>query len=140
MITVTSIETKPKRSVIVTTEGRKLGCWTDKLAKFGLEQGASYNVETTDTEFDGRVLTNIVSAKRVTMGLPSQATEPTSLPSVGTPFRTPEQMFVQGLLEAYITNGRCEPAKLTETINFIRSAWDRTFGGSSGHQHLEAAE
>jgi hypothetical protein len=150
-ITVAAIETKPKRSIVITADGRRLGCWTDKIAKLGLEQGASYNIETADTEFGDKVLTNIVSAKRVTMGLPRPGSEPlvsstyhqsegNPRPAAGAAFRTPEQMFVSEVLTAYITNGRCEPQKLTETINFIRTAWDRTFGGSALHQHLEAAE
>jgi len=64
-------------------------------------------------------------------------------------FRTPEQMFVSEVLTAYINNGRCEPEKLTQTINYIRVAWNRTFGGSDGtflaseagqRHHLQAAE
>jgi hypothetical protein len=141
MITVASIETGPKKSKVFTTNGSRLGCFNDKLAKWGIEQGASYNVETVDNDFG----TNIVSAKRVTIGMAA------ALPTLQTPantgvsasisaFRTPEQMFVSEVLTAYITNGRCEPQKLTETINFIRSAWDRTFGGHSVHPHMEAAE
>src|SRR5882672_3167469 len=128
MITVASIDTGPKKSKIITTEGRRLGCFNDKLAKWQIEQGASYNVETVDNDFG----TNIVSAKRVTMGL--------SAPPAGAVFRTPKQLFVSEVLTAYIAAGRCEPQKLTETINYIATAWDCTLGGNPPHQHLEAAE
>jgi hypothetical protein len=140
MITVASIETGPKKSKIMTTEGRRLGCFNDKLAKWGIEQGASYNVETVDNDFG----TNIVSAKRVTMGLPTSQTPTSTTPSSGGGasgvFRTPKQLFVSEVLTAYIAAGRCEPQKLTETINYIAAAWDCTLGGNPPHQHLEAAE
>ena len=147
MITVASIDTGPKKSKIITTEGRRLGCFNDKLAKWQIEQGASYNVETVDNDFG----TNIVSAKRVTMGLPAPSSEPfvsgtyrqagpVSAPPAGAVFRTPKQLFVSEVLTAYIAAGRCEPQKLTETINYIATAWDCTLGGNPPHQHLEAAE
>jgi hypothetical protein len=52
-------------------------------------------------------------------------------------------MFVSEVLTAYIANGRCAPEKLTETIRYIMTAWEQTFGGNdgsflaseAGHQH-----
>jgi hypothetical protein len=138
MITIAAIETGAKRSKVITTEGRRLGCFNDKLAKWGIEQGASYNVETVDNDFG----TNIVSAKRVTMGLPQSSPQPTPANGRGSSgaFRTPKQMFMSEVVVAYIASGRCEPQKLRETIKYIDAAWDDTQGSDSLHQHLEAAE
>lgn len=147
-ITIASIELKEKRSIVVTTDGRKLGCWTDKIGKFDLKRDQTYEIETEATDFNGRTLTNIVKAKQIASTSPPP---PTSANGGGSSaaFRTPEQMFVSEILVAYIASGRCEtPAKLTETINHIRVAWNKTFGGrdgcfaasEAGHYHMEAAE
>jgi hypothetical protein len=142
-ITVAAIEPKPKRSIVITTEGRRLGCWTDKLDKLGIEAGVTYNVETVDTPVGdgGTILTNITTARRITMGLPearpsfrSGAYRPppgsalASPAASGAPFRTPEQMFVEGVITAYIGNGRCDPEKLTDIIGFVRRAWNSHWG------------
>lgn len=126
-ITVAKIELKEKRSAVITTEGRRLGVWTDKLGKFGLTEGGTYEVETEESDFNGRTLTNITKAKQVG----SMPLSPNGSPghtSQSAPFRTPEQMFVSEVLTAYIAAGRCEPQKLTETINYIRNAWRSTLG------------
>lgn len=140
VITITEIRQKPKRSVIITADGKQYGCWTDKLGKLGLEQGASYNVETDTFEADnGKTLFNIISAKRVTVGASITASEPSvprtsgqnspvGSPSPNAPFRTPEQMFVEGVVTAYIGNGRCDPEKLTEIVGFVRKAWNSHWG------------
>jgi hypothetical protein len=141
-ITIAEIRQKPKRSIIVTSDGKQYGCWTDKLAKLGLEQGATYNVETESFETDsGNTLFNVISAKRVTIGaaverFPSPSQPAQSGPAAaGAAFRTPEQMFVSELLTAYIGAGKCaNPSELKDTIAKIREAWRLTFG------FLEAAE
>jgi len=137
-ITIAEIRQKPKRSVIFTTDGKQYGCWTDKLGKLGLEQGATYNIETESFETDnGTTLFNIVAAKRVTIGaaverFPSPSQSAQSGPAA---FRTPEQMFASELLVAYIGAGKCaNPGELKDTITKIREAWRLTFG------FLEAAE
>jgi hypothetical protein len=124
-ITIASIELKEKRSIVITTQGRRLGCWTTNLGKFGLETGGTFEVETEDSDFNGRTLTNIIQAKKVG-SMPPPAAAPAA--PQAAPFRTPEQMFVSEVLTSYIANGRCAPEKLTETIRFIRAAWQNTFG------------
>ena len=140
-ITIAEIRQKPKRSVIITTERRQLGCWTDKIGKLGLEQGATYNFETEDHETNnGTILTNIVNAKRVTLGAPVPQDpanpQPSGQPISGAPFRTPEQITTAEIVCAYIANGRCPPEKLAETIGYVRRAWNSHWG----EVHREAAE
>jgi hypothetical protein len=122
-ITIADIQMKPKRCIVITSAGRRLGCWADKLGKLGLEKGGTYNVETEESQFGDALLTNIVSAKRVTTPVAEQPVHAPSSPA-GTPFRTPKQLFAQGVLEAYIHNGRCEPEKLVATLRFICNAFD----------------
>lgn len=66
IITIASIELKETRSVVLTTDRKRLGVWTDKLGKLGLEEGGTYEVETESKDLNGRTLTNIVQAKRST--------------------------------------------------------------------------
>lgn len=143
-ITVDRVDQKPKLSVVRTTNGRQLKCWTDKLGRFGLEAGGTYNIETEERPFGDNEVTMITGAKRVASaptGSPSAAETyrqngATSAPAP-QPFRSPEQMFVSEVLVAYISSGRCEPAKLPETIAYIRRAWNISFGGFDAH--MEAA-
>ncbi len=130
-ITVAEIRQKPKRSVIITTDGKQYGCWTDKLLKLGLERGDSYNVETDTFETDnGTTLFNIISAKRVTMtgGAEPVPLQPRQQPPAGpaaTPFRTPKQLTVTELLVAYIRAGKCaNPADLSRAAEDICRMWD----------------
>lgn len=130
-ITVAEIRQKPKRSVIVTTDGKQYGCWTDKLLKLGLEQGGTYNVETESfTTDNGTTLFNIISAKRVTMGGGAEPVplHPRSQPPAGpvaTQFRTPKQLTVTELLVAYIRAGKCaNPGELSRAAEDISRMWD----------------
>jgi hypothetical protein len=143
-----------ERGNIITSDGRKYGCFREK---FGLFQvGSSYDADISDGQYQ-----NIVSAKLLAAASPPAQQQPAPAPQTNgnghangsypqaAAFRTPEQMFVSGVLTAYINSGRCEPEKLTQTINYIRVAWNRTFGGNDGtflaseagqRHHLQAAE
>ena len=128
-ITVAAIEMKPKRCIIITTEGRRLGCYADKIAKFGFETGAAYNVETTEVQYGDSLLTNITGAKRVTVVAGQPAAQ--SAPPLAAPFRTPEQMTVTEITCAYVAAGKCtNPAELRQTmqaiLNAFRATWPET--------------
>lgn len=145
-ITIADIQMKPKRCIVITTAGRRLGCWADKLAKLGLEVGATYNVETEESQFGDAILTNIVSAKRVTSAqeinsTPSAArvSGQTTPVSASTPFRTPEQITVAEITCAYITAGKCSnPAELKQTMQAICNAFRATWPDIE--HYSEAAE
>jgi hypothetical protein len=117
-ITITSIDVKPKRRIITTSEGRKLGIWADKLAKLGLETGASYDVETTDAEVNGVTLTNIVGTKR--LGAATSTTTASPAKPTGNGYagngngnaHRDRQIFVQGVLQALIKTGHVGPDKV----------------------------
>jgi hypothetical protein len=141
-ITIAAIDVKPKRSIVTTSEGRKLGIWHDKLSKLGLEAGATYDVETTDAEVNGVTLTNIVGAKRCASAT-STTTASTAKPATngyagngnGNGYRRTdpvdsERMFTCACLTAFIKAGKVEPelGKVTNAINVLRTAYQRTFG------------
>lgn len=142
-ITVASIQNKPKRSIIETTDGRKLGVWTDKLGQMDLVAGGSYEIETQAHEMDnGKTLTNIVKAKSVAF-----ATSPLSTPSPaqgegGCGKSKDEQIFVQGLLQALIKSGQIKNDKteLWTTTQMLRGLWRHTFGFVDPAPGMQAAE
>jgi hypothetical protein len=149
-ITIADIQMKPKRCIVITTAGRRLGCWADKLAKLGLEVGATYNVETEESQFGDAILTNIVSAKRVTAATAVTASERSATttsgrntsvcpPPAGQPFRTPEQITVAEITCAYISAGKCSnPAELKQTMQAICNAFRATWPDME--HYSEAAE
>jgi len=104
LITIASIELKDPRSVVTTTERKRLGVWTDKVGAFGLEQGGTYEVETESKDFNGRTLTNIVQAKRSTAPAVKQtAAEPMSN---GTYQSKDEEIWTAALLKSAIESGQ----------------------------------
>jgi len=120
LITIASLDAKEKLTFVTTTENRKLRVWNDKAGRLGLEQGGTYEVETEATDYG----THITKAKRVAAP-PAAANHGASAPAAaGAPFRTPEQMFVQGLLEAYIRAGKCaNPGDLKAAGHAILDAY-----------------
>jgi hypothetical protein len=143
------------RGSIVGTDDQRLGVFSEKVGLF--EVGRTYEVEYIETARNGRTLRNVKNAKQVA-GAPASepfvsgayrpppALQPAP-PAV--PFRTPEQLFVQGLAEAYIASGRCaNPGELKETVTKLREVWRQTFGfddrvftpGEAGKPRLVAAE
>lgn len=146
-ITVASIDTKAKHSFIITSENRRLRCWNDKVAKFGLEEGASYEVETEDSDYNGTKLTYIVKAKRIAgvasvlAPLMSQAhREPAPRPA--TCQTDAERMFVCSILKSLIEAGEVKNDKtqLWTTTQMLRGLWRHTFGFEAVDKHMQAAE
>ena len=145
-ITVAGIQAQGgnKPSFVVTQTGARLKCFPDKIDKFGIEIGGTYNLEVSEyTNAHGTSLT-IVKAKRVTTGLPAPR-EPfvsglpdrphhSAPPPAPAAFRTPEQMFVSEVICAYIAAGKCaNPAELKATIAAIRAAYNGNWGGPNGN-------
>lgn len=129
IITIASLDPKEKLTFVSTTDGRKLRVWNDKAERLGLEQGGTYEVETEGSQYG----THITKAKRIAAP-PAVAKSPVQ--PAAAPFRTPEQMFAQGIIEAYIGNGRCPPEKLTETIGYVLKAFNHHWPSD----YLQAAE
>jgi hypothetical protein len=127
-ITIASINTSAnKLCTVQTTDGRKgLAVWKSQLDKLNIQGGGStYEVETESWN-DKTIITKATPIAAASTPSPT----PVNGAILSGGFRTPEQMFVSEVLTAYISNGRCEPEKLTETINYIRKAWTNTFGFS----------
>jgi hypothetical protein len=143
--TVAEIKLPPagkERGNIITTDGRKYGCFREKFGLF--TPNGTYEAEVSDGQY-----CNIVSAKLLSAASP-QPQPAASAPSAngyangsanghghgngngnghGAVFRTPEQMFVTEILTAYIGAGKCaNPAELKDTIIKLREAWRVTFG------------
>src|SRR5882672_6869215 len=127
-----------KNGKIVGTSGETIYAPPSKTAKF--IPGHSYEVDYSTSEWKGQNYNNLESFHEVERSkAPTSTTHSSGGGSSGV-FRTPKQLFVSEVLTAYIAAGRCEPQKLTETINYIAAAWDCTLGGNPPQQHLEAAE
>jgi hypothetical protein len=113
-----------KSACITTTTNEKLWLWADKLGLVNV--GATYEVITEEN----KGFTNIKTLKEVARAaasvVPLQPRQRAA--AADAPFRTPETLFVQGLLEHYIDNGQCPPTELIRYINAIRFAWQRTLG------------
>ena len=127
-ITIASIELKETRSAVITTEGRRLGVWTDKMGKLDLVEGGTYEVETQSKEFNGKTLTNIVNAKRIEA--PLQPADPVVPPPRPSGNGQSEQIFVVALLKSLIEAGEVKNDKkeLWETTKMLRGLWAHTFG------------
>lgn len=149
-ITIASIDMKPTRCLVHTTEDKKYGVWNDKVGKWGLEAGATYEVETETTEVNGRNLTNITKAAKVSV---APAREPFVSGAYREPAATPprpatcptdaERMFVCSILNALIQAGEVKNDKtaLWTTTQMLRGLWKHTFGFDTVNQQIaEAAE
>lgn len=145
-ITIQTIRSGPKRSLVITTEGRQYGFWTNKAEFLRLQEGATYNIVAKEWKEDdeGNMLYNITSAKLVTIGAQTttrepfvsgtyRQKEPSSPPSPAAPdrggFRSPEQITIAEIVCAYIAAGQCPPEKLKDIMTLARQAYNTNFGG-----------
>src|SRR5262249_53823594 len=124
-----------ERGNIITTDGRKFGCFREK---FGLFQvGGSFEAEITDGQY-----TNIISAKLVAAASP--ATVPTQQAAASAPAANghgngqhyrqtdpvdAERMFVTKLLGDAITSGavKFDKQELWSATQMLRGLWKHTF-------------
>ncbi len=129
-ITIASIQTGPKLSIVQTTGGQKFGVWSDKLGQLGLKGGgATFEVETQPWKDK----TLIIKAT------PVAGTSTTSLTPAngggsngGKIYADPEQMWVREHLSAFIKAGevKYDKQQLWEATNMLRALWLHTFGPS----------
>lgn len=132
-ITIASIQLKEKRSTVLTTDGRTLGVWTDKLGAFGLEQGSSYEVETEARDFNGRTLTNIVQAKRLAAGTVVSSQPATERISNGNGVSKDREIFTVALLKSSIESGQLK-------YNDKQGLWEAGQTFMALHKHLFAQD
>lgn len=147
-ITVTSLSPKEKLTFVKTTEGQEFRCWNNKISQFGIEAGASYDVETDNTQYG----VHITKAKRVAAGqvvIPARepftagsyrppATSPLSTPDA--PLTKDEQIWVQGFVQAFIRSGEVSLDNFEEVVRKVRGVYKRTIGRDVIQRQMEAAE
>jgi hypothetical protein len=149
------------RGSIVGMDDQRLGVFPEKVGLF--EVGKTYEIEYTETDRGGKTLRNVKSAKLIAAASP--ATQPAAAATApvsganghgnGNGYYRPtspedsERMFVCSLMNAFIQAGKVEPelGKVTNAINVLRIAYQRTFGfdertftPSQAGRHLQAAE
>ncbi len=123
------------RGSIVGTDDQRLGVFPEKVGLF--EVGKTYEIEFTETDRGGKTLRNVKSAKLIATASP-QAQQaftsgayrrPEATPAA-TPFRTPEQLFVETLLGHGLTSGavKWEKQELWSATQMLRGLWKHTFG------------
>jgi hypothetical protein len=143
------------RGSIVGTDDQRLGVFPEKVGLF--EVGKTYEIEYVESDRNGRILQNVKSAKPVAAASPQpqQSQLPPAANGNGNGYYRPtspedsERMFVCSLMNAFIQAGKVEPelGKVTNAINVLRTAYQRTFGfddrtftPSQAGRHLQAAE
>lgn len=120
------------RTVIVTTDGQRLGCWPELAGIF--EKGGSYDVAIEESHHEGRTYYNIKKAA------PAAAPAASAAQGAAAAFRSPEQISVTEITCAYIAAGACPPAKLADVIRQVRQAWGQNFGDAPITGYRRAAE
>lgn len=143
-ITITSIDMKPSRCLVHTTEGKKYGVWADKVGKWGLEAGGTYDVEIETNEVNGRNLTNITSAKRVAGAPPAVASPASGNSSFYRPTAPidAQRMFVTKLLGDAITSGavKFDKRELWNATQLLCDLWEHSRLNPAHIPYSEAAE
>jgi hypothetical protein len=138
-ITIDRIEQKPKKSFVHTTDGRKLGCFNDKIERFGIEPNGSYEADIEMTDY-GSLITKArrVAAATAIEAPAQQGRAPTAAPSTtqshgaGGECRG-EEIFVCALLKEAIRAGLVPIDKdaLTIAIKHIRAGYRGGFGSNT---------
>jgi hypothetical protein len=123
-ITVAAIQTGPKLSTVQTTDGQKLGAWSDKLGQLGLTDGATFEVETQPWK-DKTLIIKAMPVADATASAPANG-------NGGKVYADPEQMWVRETLTALIKAGEVKNDKrqLWDATNMLRALWRHTFGPS----------
>lgn len=144
-ITIATLEPKDKITFVTTTDNRKLRIWNDKAARFGLQQGATFEIDTEGSQYG----THITKAKRVAdQPAAAPAYQPgTYRPPATSPLATPpgpacdnERIFVQGMVQNFIRSGEVTLDNVEGAINKMRGVWKRTLGRAVIAHQMEAAE
>lgn len=120
---------------IKTVEGAYYDCPPALLGMFA--KGGTYNVNTTSREWQGRTFHTIASLEAQPTA-PDQAARrfaPDPKPNGNGAYldaerKKQEQIFVQGILQAYIKAGlvQLNPTQITHAISMLQSVWGESFG------------
>jgi len=148
-ITIDRIDMRPRRCTVHTCAGHAIVCVREKVDRFGLKAGSTYDVSTETVKIGRRTVPAIVTARKVRnarpipdmtaflRACPPPAVRPLPATSAGTGTAN-EQAFVQAILEALIRSGEVRKTDLWATTHLLRGLWRHTFGGVPWH--AEAAD
>jgi hypothetical protein len=151
MVTLTIAEIKQPaegkdRGSIIGTDGKKFGCFREKLHLFQI--GQAYEIEVTDGQY-----ANVKSAKQIA-GASPQTLQTATAPSNGNGHYRPtdptdaKRIFVCANLTAMIRAGKVDNTKesVWATTQLLCQVYDHTFGSNTfraseaGKPRLVAAE
>ncbi len=131
------------RGGVVGADGRKFGCFREKLGLFAV--GNTYEIEVTDGQYQ-----NVKSARLVAADAPSrqQAAPAPQANGSGNGYYRPtspedsERMFVCATLGALIRAGEVKNDKgqLFHTTQMLRLIWQHTFGAQGAGGAFHAGE
>jgi hypothetical protein len=123
-----------KVATVVAATGQSFNIFPDKLAKFGLTEGARYACVIEEREFQSRTYRTITGAKPAEAAANGNAK---SIPIATAPADA-EAAFVSNTLNAFIAAGKVnlDARELGQATQLLRLLWSHTFGSSGGaHAH-----
>jgi hypothetical protein len=128
-----------KVATVVAATGQSFNIFPDKLAKFGLTEGARYACDIEEREFNSRTYRTIIAAKPAA---PTNGHAKSNGNGRSTPISTSpadaEVAFVSSTLNAFIAAGKIslDARELGQATQLLRLLWSHTFGSGGGdHGH-----
>ena len=133
-----------KSGKIVGTNGESISAYANTLAQ--LRVGATYEIEYTTREWEGRTFKNLKSFSEAPGAAASVARSVAASPPVAqntyrqTDPTDAERMFVVATLGALIKAGQVtkDKGELLHTTNMLRWLWGATFGADAGTVQRQA--
>jgi hypothetical protein len=134
-----------KVATVVAATGQSFNIFPDKLAKFGLTEGARYACDIEEREFNSRTYRTIIAAKPAEAANGSARSNGNarangnarSIP-ISAPPADAEVAFVSSTLNAFIAAGKIslDARELGQATQLLRLLWSHTFGSDGGaHGH-----
>jgi hypothetical protein len=124
-----------KVATVVAATGQSFNIFPDKLAKFGLTEGARYVCDVEERDFQNRTYRTITRAKPAEPSTSAQVANGNakSIPISITPPDV-ELAFVSSALNAFITAGKIglDARELGQATQLLRLLWSHTFGEGGG--------
>jgi hypothetical protein len=119
-----------KVATVVAASGQSFEIWPDKMA--GLQEGARYEVEIKEREWNSRTIRQIVKTKPASEA-PSGGEGRTSADPKASAADA-ELAFVSSTLNAFIAAGKIglDARELGQATQLLRLLWSHTFGEGGG--------
>jgi hypothetical protein len=116
-----------KVATVVASSGQAFEIWPDKAAK--LSEGARYEVEVEEREWNSRTIRKITKAKPADMAPAANGNARTIPISTAAP-PDAELAFVSGLLNTFIAAGhvKLDARELIQATTTLRMLWSASFG------------